>query len=356
MGIAIVPLGAAIGVHFTLYFPGEKRVVEKEKYMERFPWLRFIPDILFYIDRKLLERKKFLLGLLYLPATLATVGVPYFAEVLIRVELSEFGYRGVLAKEAPVEALLFFAYGFIVMLWLALYLISNLVSGYLRAETEIQRKQVFLLFLGFLVPAVPAILFTILLPASGIPNDLYGWQWFIIAPPLLTYAMTRYRLFAPPSAEAIAPGKPKYSLRPGFTYLVKETRPLHSLEIFADLVSHGIPGICITRTYPNALRRKLRLKIPMIWIAQSRRSHATTSLREIADAVDDFARSVEWGVIFLDGLEYLITRYGFKRVLRLVHDLSEISLQRKSSLLLSVNPKIMEQRESAILEREMEMI
>ena len=48
----------------------------------------------------------------------------------------------------------------------------------------------------------------------------------------------------------------RYELRKGFGYVVKETKPEKSFEIFTDQVTHNIQGLCVTREHPGIIRKK----------------------------------------------------------------------------------------------------
>ncbi|HVO78209.1 MAG TPA: DUF835 domain-containing protein, partial [Methanomassiliicoccales archaeon] len=61
-------------------------------------------------------------------------------------------------------------------------------------------------------------------------------------------------------------------------------------------------------------------------------------------------------VVMVDGIEFLIVNNDFEKVLRMIHHVSEATMEYKSRLIVSVDPRTLDLREMALLERNMEVI
>lgn len=150
-----------------------------------------------------------------------------------------------------------------------------------------------------------------------------------------------------------------YELRRGFSYLVKETKPTKSFEIFVDQVTHNIQGLCVTRQHPSIIRKEWGLeKTPIIWLS-NQLGKVYVNLSNIGILSDTIIRFVEKsgdGVILIDGIEFLIVNNDFEKVLRLVHHVTEAVMENRSRLIISIDPRTLETRELALLERNMEII
>lgn len=150
-----------------------------------------------------------------------------------------------------------------------------------------------------------------------------------------------------------------YELRRGFAYLVKETKPQKAFEIFQDQVTHNIQGLCVTRQHPTIIRKEWGLeKTPIIWLSnQLGKVYVNPSnIGILSDTIVRFVEKSGDGVILIDGIEFLIVNNDFDKVLRMLHHITEAVMENRSRLILSVDPRTLEIRELALLERNMEII
>jgi len=150
-----------------------------------------------------------------------------------------------------------------------------------------------------------------------------------------------------------------YELRRGFSYLVKETKPTKSFEIFVDQVTHNIQGLCVTRQHPTIIRKEWGLeKTPIIWLSnQLGKVYVNPSnIGILSDTIIRFVEKSGDGVILIDGIEFLIVNNDFDKVLRMVHHVTEAVMENRSRLIVSVDPRTLDTRELALLERNMEII
>ena len=151
----------------------------------------------------------------------------------------------------------------------------------------------------------------------------------------------------------------RYELRRGFGYIVKEQKPVKSFEIFVDQVTHKIQGLCVTRQHPDIIREEWGLeKTPILWLSnQLGKVYVNpTNISILSDTIIRFVEKSGDSVIILDGIEFLMVNNDFNKVLRMVHHISEAVMEYKSRLIISVDPRALETRELALLERNMEII
>jgi CheY-like chemotaxis protein len=151
----------------------------------------------------------------------------------------------------------------------------------------------------------------------------------------------------------------RYELRKGFGYVVKELKPERSFEMFVDQVTHNIQGLCITREHPQTIRKKWGLeKTPIIWLSnQLGKVYVNpTNIGILSDTIIRFIEKSGDCVVMIDGIEFLIVNNDFEKVLRMVHHIAEATMEYKSRLIISVDPRTLDTREMALLERNMEVI
>ena len=150
-----------------------------------------------------------------------------------------------------------------------------------------------------------------------------------------------------------------YDLRRGISYLVKEQKPDHSFEIFVDQVTHNIPGLCITRQHPSTVRQERGLKkTPIIWLSnQLGKVYVNPSnIGILGDTIIRFIEKENDSVVMIDGIEFLIVNNGFDKVLKMIHRITEVVMEFRSRLIISIDPRAFDTRELALLERNMEII
>ncbi|MCG7844837.1 MAG: DUF835 domain-containing protein [Methanomassiliicoccales archaeon] len=150
-----------------------------------------------------------------------------------------------------------------------------------------------------------------------------------------------------------------YDLRRGFSYLVKETKPNRSFEIFVDQVTHNIQGLCVTRQHPTILRKEWGLeKTPIIWLSnQLGKVYVNPSnIGILSDTIIRFVEKSGDSVVMMDGVEFLMVNNDFDKVLRMIHHITEAVMENRSRLIVSIDPRTLEIRELALLERNMEII
>jgi PAS domain S-box-containing protein len=165
----------------------------------------------------------------------------------------------------------------------------------------------------------------------------------------------RTRVLVEPAAESSVHTELRYNLDVAEGYIVKEKKPKKCFNIFIDLVTHGIPGFIISRTYPEKLKRKYKLlRTPILWLSKSEVKNAIdpTDLSKLVYIIEDFTKKSEESVILLDGVEYLITQTGFENVLKYLHELKDLIVMNNSRLIIPLHSETLSLREYSLLERD----
>ena len=166
---------------------------------------------------------------------------------------------------------------------------------------------------------------------------------------------TERKGFEEPRAEKKVKGEKKYRLEEGFSYLIREETPEKSFDIFVDYVTHGIPGLCVTRTNPRFLREKYSLKkTPFIWLSsiKTKECNSCLDLTEISVSVKEYVRKSEACIVLLNGFEFLVTNFSFKKVLLFLQMLNEFISTTKSVLIIPISPETLDVKQLKLVERE----
>ncbi len=146
----------------------------------------------------------------------------------------------------------------------------------------------------------------------------------------------------------------------GACYLVEEKKPDLAYRLFKELTAEGLPGLVITRQYPDRVRRERGLPTAkVLWLSHTPGEdyHNPTAIGTLAKTISRFIEDHGGeAVVLLDGLEYLVVNNGFLQTLMFVEHVNEFVMQRKAVVLLPVAPEALEEKERALLERNLEVV
>ncbi|MCJ7489431.1 MAG: DUF835 domain-containing protein [Thermoplasmata archaeon] len=157
----------------------------------------------------------------------------------------------------------------------------------------------------------------------------------------------------------------KYNIRAGRSYIVKEAPPNISFDAFVNLVSTAtngeerLTGLAVTRQHPDLVREKYALETtPIFWLATRAGDKviSPTNLGILTHTLVKFTEDTTDGVILLDGMEYLVSNNDFTKVLRMIDQVNDNISQSRCRMIIPVDPRAFDQRQLALLERNMEKL
>src|SRR3989475_13019573 len=133
-----------------------------------------------------------------------------------------------------------------------------------------------------------------------------------------------------------------------------------SARLFAPLGAQKIPGFGSARQYPERVRRERGLaEVRLIWLSTTPGEdfNNPAAIGTLAKVIQKFIEDSNGeGVVLLDGLEYLIINNGFLQTLMFVEHVNEFVMQRRAIILLPVSPDTLEEKELALLERNLKVL
>jgi hypothetical protein len=149
------------------------------------------------------------------------------------------------------------------------------------------------------------------------------------------------------------------SLLPATTYVLEEEKPQKSLQLFSELVSHGMDGLCISRYNPEILGE--RYSVPeetVIWLTQkSEPGYKTvdpTNFPRLSGMISDFLETASYPVVILEGLGYLITQSNYETVLRFIQSQRDEIALKNAIMLVHIDPLSLDTKELHRLASELE--
>ena len=149
------------------------------------------------------------------------------------------------------------------------------------------------------------------------------------------------------------------TLIPGTTYVIEEEKPLKSMEIFSELVNHGMEGLCVSRYNPEILNE--RYGVPgetVIWLTQKSepgyRTVDPTNFPRLNSIISDFLARANYPLILLEGLGYLITQSNYETVLRFIQSQRDEIALKNAVMLVHIDPLSLDIKELHRLASELE--
>jgi hypothetical protein len=165
----------------------------------------------------------------------------------------------------------------------------------------------------------------------------------------------RTKISVTPVPEIPAKTEFSHQLRGSEIYVVVEKKPVKSLEIFVDVITHRIPGLAISRTHPEKLRKEYKLaRTPLLWLSRyvTENSVSPDDISKLNYIISEFTQKSEKSVILLDGLEYLIIQVGFETVLTYLKELRDTLVINNAKLIIPLHKGTLSQKEYTTLEEE----
>ncbi|MGE4274762.1 MAG: DUF835 domain-containing protein [Candidatus Methanomethylophilaceae archaeon] len=159
--------------------------------------------------------------------------------------------------------------------------------------------------------------------------------------------------------EGTAPNGLEKTLRleEGKAYIFQEKKPQAIFDAAAMYVARGSPVLIITGDHPKNIRERWKLEeTPIIWLTtRSGKAFVDPSkLGSLTSVITEFMEHSKKAIIVLEGLPLLILNNDFNQVLKMIHQIMDMLVEGQSVLLLSLDPRLMEEKDLALLERNME--
>jgi len=141
-----------------------------------------------------------------------------------------------------------------------------------------------------------------------------------------------------------------YRLEEGKIYLVQEKVPSASLEGFNDLISLDHNSIAISRRDERDFKKMSPRVQKYIWLSEKGAiGSMAPDLMKILKVIE---KAPKKEVLFLDRLDYLISRNSFEEVLHFIQNLKDIMMIKESIAFITLDPATLEKKELAFLMNE----
>lgn len=142
----------------------------------------------------------------------------------------------------------------------------------------------------------------------------------------------------------------------GECYLHRSHRA--AFNIVSHLMLLGVPGICFTREAPEKLMEYgiPKDKIIVLSAVPLKDYETIDSLQNVGMRIAEFIKNNRQSVVLLDGLEYLMSRFGFEMVYKFLQEKRFQFIESNSVFILPVDLAVFDEREKALLSSELRII
>ncbi len=146
--------------------------------------------------------------------------------------------------------------------------------------------------------------------------------------------------------------KMKFLLEDGRAYLVKEFRPVISIEAFKDLIEIDYSGLIISRTPKKDIHKAVIGSFEHVWLGQK----ADEKEPLFDNLISQIAQLQGKSAVLIDRLDYLIFKYGFRETLAFLYNLRDTVYLKEQVIILSIDPSTISEEELNLIQKEMSEI
>jgi len=147
----------------------------------------------------------------------------------------------------------------------------------------------------------------------------------------------------------------------GYNYLLIAEEPHAVYEWFNSVVRKDVPGLCMSTTFPEKLRREYGLpEVELYWISDTNPGPRTLDPRrldfEIMRAMRNFIKDNKGGAMVLDGIEYLVVENSFDRVLKFIKKVNDLASVHDATMFVPLTPNGLGPEEMTLLRKEFDKV
>ena len=178
-------------------------------------------------------------------------------------------------------------------------------------------------------------------------------------------------------------------LYPGKSYLFSEEAPNGAYSKLKKALDSNFDGLSITKFHPQKVRERYNIeKASIFWLTfnelktpglnndlgrvakrsvayqyqyRNQRRHIETenkidpkNLNRFSKAISDFVKSPSRSVVLLDCFKEIVLVNGFEYAMNFLREIKEICKECNANLLISINPKVFEEKQIPTIEKELE--
>ncbi len=175
---------------------------------------------------------------------------------------------------------------------------------------------------------------------------------------LVTTAFETASLSVEPIREYVEAREGKYRIESGSSYILEDDTD-KAYDVFKDSIMSGMEGLCITRVFPNKIRERYDLrKTPVVWLTDevAEGQPTVSNLQDLSIMISNYVEKAERPLILIDGIEYLVSRFGFGSVYQFLQTKRSQIEKTSSVLIITLFKGALDPKEVRLFEREFQLL
>jgi hypothetical protein len=139
----------------------------------------------------------------------------------------------------------------------------------------------------------------------------------------------------------------KFKIEERNIYLTKEAEPIFAREVLRDLIKLGYFGLICSRITEKEYRGILEEDFQFIWLAETTLKEKEASIFKMLESKLEMLPPKS--VVLIDGVNFLIVKYGFQETLNFVFKVRELAILLGFVVILSVDEEIIPSNQLRLL-------
>ena len=154
----------------------------------------------------------------------------------------------------------------------------------------------------------------------------------------------------PYSIQCVKCGAFQEEIKGGKNYLVVDEDPRNAFMMIRAMSLSERPAMCLTIQFPGKIRSEYDLgNVQIKWLSESSTDIDNVNPKNLdgdsMELVSTFLMTTKEAGVLLDGIESLIEMNGFDKVLAFVKRLNDLAAIHGSTIILSINKKVVPQEQ-----------
>jgi|GEM_PF-3928915 len=143
------------------------------------------------------------------------------------------------------------------------------------------------------------------------------------------------------------------------TFYIYESSSIHKFYIgLKRFITCGYPALCVTREFPEQLKKKFGIETRYIWLTGADKKEYSyamlpTNHAGLYSEIKDFIISNKNAVVFISGIEYIISNTSYSHALKFLQSLRDRIALSEAIGVLFLDPGALDTRDVKTFEREL---
>lgn len=142
----------------------------------------------------------------------------------------------------------------------------------------------------------------------------------------------------------------------GAVFLYPLEREAQARSLFLSMFDAGLPTLAVVRTPPHRFRKLLGKDVETVWLTTNRTQEGVclnpSNITRLSMVLTEFFKQAPDGVVFFEGMEYLLSIVGFQNLLNLIQIINDKIALIEGTIYLILDIGVLDDKEARYIWRE----